>query len=201
MVEKEETLDRIRELLARNGDDPATVLAALTDKPTTALTGDHQEEADKPPAEAGGPLECDPGAADAKAEGEPRLATALVEFHGHDIEVQTPTPDQLMIIRRIQQSLDRAANQPEIDGRRAAGLMNRIMDVVCSLIVFEDDAEYLEDLILSGQATLEETIPLVRKSVEALNLANGGGGRENREERRRLRRSGDSGGTSLVTSG
>jgi len=128
------------------------------------------------------------------------LVNAIVDFRGRRIEVTAPEIEQVMVIRRMQSLFANAAKMKEVTADEAIRLMDRALKAVCSVVVNPDDVEFLEDLLLTRQATIEDTLPLLRESLQALERANVDNG--NRTDRRKATKSaGRSGRAALATAG
>jgi hypothetical protein len=127
------------------------------------------------------------------------MVNSFVGFRGHQIEVMAPEIEQVMVIRRMQSLFANAAKMQNITADEAVRLMDRALMAVCSVVVKPEDVEFLEDLLLTRQAKIEDLLPLLRESLQTLERANGG---NNREERRKAARSsGSSGRAALATAG
>lgn len=126
------------------------------------------------------------------------LINATVDFRGRKIEVTAPEIEQVMVIRRMQSLFANAAKMEKITADEAIRLMDRALKAVCSVVVHADDVEFLEDLLLTRQAKIEDTLPLLRESLQALERANADNG--NRSERRSAAKSsGRAGSAALAT--
>jgi len=187
-----ERIANLRQMLRDEGLDPDVVFANQltvdTTPPKTVLVEG---------TEPGTPIN--------KAEtiGEPTiqpngLINATVDFRDRKIEVMAPEIEQVMVIRRMQSLFANAAKMKEITADEAIRLMDRALKAVCSVVVNPDDVEFLEDLLLTRQAKIEDTLPLLRESLQALERANAGNG--NRADRRKAAKSsGRTGRAELVT--
>lgn len=128
------------------------------------------------------------------------LVNAVVDFRGRRIEVTAPEIEQVMVIRRMQSLFASAAKMEQITADEAIRLMDRALKAVCSVVVRADDVEFLEDLLLTRQAKIEDTLPLLRESLQALERANADNG--NRAARRTAAKSsGRTGRAALDTAG
>jgi len=158
---------------------------ALMDEGEVVVDGEKQEAAsDVVPTEA-------------KVE----LATAFTDFHGRKIEVRVPTPEQIVIIRRLEKIFTEASKDTDsLSAERAVKLMDRALTVILAIVVSLDDKEFIEDLWLSGDMTLPDTLPLIRSAMKRLQEVNAD--QQNRAGRRADgRKSGKkSGSAGLVTS-
>lgn len=189
---------------------------ALVDEPTEPVTADpvadriaHLREMllaegiDPDEVLAGTPLEGK--AVGVETVGEPTvqpngLVNTVVDFRGRKIEVTAPEIEQVMVIRRMQSLFANAAKMETITADEAVRLMDRALKAVCSVVVHPDDVEFLEDLLLTRQAKIEDTLPLLRESLQALERANADNG--NRADRRKAARSaGRTGRAALATAG
>lgn len=146
-------IDGLRALIVENGHDPDLIIDA-------ALA----ETVAEPEVQPNG------------------LINATVDFRGRKIEVTAPEIEQVMVIRRMQSLFANAAKMEKITADEAIRLMDRALKAVCSVVVHADDVEFLEDLLLTRQAKIEDTLPLLRESLQALERANADNG--NRAERR-----------------
>jgi hypothetical protein len=147
-------IDGLRALLVDNGYDPDVIIPVALGEDTTTAPGTTKNG----------------------------LINAVVPFRGRKIVVTAPEIEQVMVIRRMQSLFANAAKMEQITADEAVRLMDRALKAVCSVIVDPDDVEFLEDLLLTRQAKIEDTLPLLRESLKALEQANAGNG--NRAERR-----------------
>jgi len=130
----------------------------------------------RPAPADGAPLE---GDVLAPAAPQRKLVTATVTFHGRELTVKTPQPEQLAVARRVALQLEKIKDQPDVDGEKALKLFDRAITVVTTVLVDPDDIEWLEDRILAGME-LTEAAPLMSLAIGALREQNPG----NRAERR-----------------
>jgi hypothetical protein len=162
-------IDGLRALIVDNGHDPDVILSSALGEETVAVGTNPNG-----------------------------LINAIVDFRGRKIEVMAPEIEQVMVIRRMQSLFANAAKMKEITADEAVRLMDRALKAVCSVVVNPDDVEYLEDLLLTRQAKIEDTLPLLRESLQALERANVDNG--NRADRRKATKSaGRSGRAALAT--
>lgn len=79
-------------------------------------------------------------------------------FHGRNIKVRELMPGQLAVLARLTAKLRRG------DGTNSETLtyMGKVTDLLYSAIAKEDDQEFVEDLMLKGEADLKELMVLVR---------------------------------------
>jgi len=108
----------------------------------------------------------------------PEQKTALSVFRtstGKEftIEVKLPTPDQLGIYRVLQKKFRRAAKEGnDLDASQASQLLGNIFELVTSIVVDPDDADFIQSEILAGRSSLADTLPLINDGVEALKKSN-----------------------------
>lgn len=111
------------------------------------------------------------------------LRTALVPFHGRQIEVRFPTIEQLTIYKRV---ADRFAqlktDDKAIDAKTAVGHFDRALRIITSIVVKPEDVAWIEDEMLDGRLTLPDAAPLIRQAMDKLQEANADAG--NRAARR-----------------
>jgi hypothetical protein len=101
------------------------------------------------------------------------VATVLdtsVEFHGHHIRVKPPTEGQLVIMQRFAKRYSGWAGSasPPASGEEVIRVAARAFDIVATVIADPADFEKIEDLILSGEASLEEAVALLGAALEAI---------------------------------
>lgn len=113
----------------------------------------------------------------------PETKTAMSSFktldgQEYEIEVKLPTPDQLAIYQVLQKQFRRAshvANNSKggaADAKMMTKMMGNIFELVTSIVVDDDDADFIKGEILACRATLVDTLPLINDGVEALKKAN-----------------------------
>lgn len=102
-------------------------------------------------------------------------AEATCPFHGRDIRVAVPTPEQMLVLTRL---ADRFApgedgSGPTFEsGEKALAALNRMLNAVTALIVDDDDVEFVEDLLVARRATMEEIAGFTRTALDLLVEAN-----------------------------
>jgi vacuolar-type H+-ATPase subunit C/Vma6 len=113
----------------------------------------------------------------------PETKTAISIFKTSDgqeyeIEVKLPTPDQLAIYQVLQKKFRRASNvaknSPDgnVDAQMMAKMLGNIFELITSMVVVDDDADFIQSEVLAGRATLVDTLPLINDGIEALKKAN-----------------------------
>ncbi|HSJ75012.1 MAG TPA: hypothetical protein VK899_02335 [Gemmatimonadales bacterium] len=76
--------------------------------------------------------------------------TRDVDIKGRDITVLELIDAQLLLLARE----DRLAQKPDTDGARRLAAVGRIFDLLESVVVKEEDREYLLDLVVKRNLTL-----------------------------------------------
>lgn len=96
----------------------------------------------------------------------------------YEIEVKLPTPDQLAIYQVLQKQFRRASNvaknnqNGEADAKMMSKMLGNIFELIVSIVVDEDDADFIKSEVLACRATLVDTLPLINDGIEALKRAN-----------------------------
>jgi len=162
--------DDLRHMLIQQGYDPDVVLGQPQDDP--AEDDAHARVVEGEVIDEGHD----------SSSPEEKLQDTTVKFHGRTIRVRAPEPEQIMVIKRMQTLFSNAAKSEKLTADEAIRLMDRALKAVCSVIVDPDDVVFLEDLLLTRQAKLDDTLPLMKESMEALKRANSTD--DNRADRR-----------------
>jgi hypothetical protein len=105
-----------------------------------------------------------------------------ITFHGRDMVVAFPTPEQLTVWQRtgsrftalqeradqIQAQGDAASDEEQAALRRdTSGMLDRALRVVQSVLVDQDDQFWLEDRLLDGTLTFGQALDLMPAVLEA----------------------------------
>lgn len=89
-----------------------------------------------------------------------------IVFKGREIEVKKPTHDQLYVWDRVLGKVQDAAQQVKnID--QARRLLNKCDAIINAIIAKESDREWLEDALVGGTVTLEESVQIVVDAIKA----------------------------------
>lgn len=101
-----------------------------------------------------------------------------VDFRGRRVEVKPPTDGQLMVISRFARRFaagpdGSAPNFATAD--QAVNALSRVFDIIAAVIVHPADADWVEDLVMSGTVDIVDTLDLLRRAVDILA---GGAGSE-----------------------
>lgn len=155
---EDSTVAGLRALIASQGNDPDRIIAEAMGI-----------GADTKPSEDG-------------------LVGAFVDFKGRRIEVQAPSVEQIVVIKRLQKRFTDAAAESSMTAERAISMMNRALTAILSIVVNQVDKDFVEDLWLDREITMEETLPLLTKAMKCLEAANAD--QQNRATRRAAERAG-----------
>lgn len=86
---------------------------------------------------------------------------AVFTLLGRDIEFKPPTPEGLMVMRRLNRQLGDAAALPS----RQIILMAKILDAVSGAMVSEEDVDYVDQLVLDRKVGMEELVPMIAMAI------------------------------------
>lgn len=93
-------------------------------------------------------------------------ANKTIVFKGREIEVVQPTHDQLYVWDRVLGKVQDAAQQVK-DVDQARRLLNKCDAIINAIIAKESDREWLEDALVGGTVTLEESVQIVVDAIKA----------------------------------
>lgn len=96
-----------------------------------------------------------------------KVKTVKVELFKREIEMRMPTQDQLMMWNRTIRKGERALEESG-DATAALNYLGKIRDIVDSLIVSEDDVDWLDELMVAGKLSVEDASKLVVQASEKL---------------------------------
>lgn len=99
-------------------------------------------------------------------------------FVGREITLLRPTPEQLMVLRRLARQLD----DPNATSSQTLTRMAKILDAISACIATEDDRDYVDERVLSREAGIDELAPLIQATLA------GPGKPAKAEPKRRVRR-------------
>jgi hypothetical protein len=158
-----------------------TVTMAVSDEPLNIVDVTvYDEPAPEPPAPPAPPApEEDP---------EGVIQQTEVPFRDRMVLVKLPTTEQLTIYRRLSQKFIEIGNAAERPGAQPMQMeeaikhYDRAVKLVTSVIVKEEDKEWLEDEMLEGRMELPDAIELLKGAFNRLAAVNDEG--QNRAERR-----------------
>lgn len=89
-----------------------------------------------------------------------------IEFQGRELYVHMPTPEQLLVWRRVLQRLQRVETA-ELTGIEVLNALERFRLIIDSLVANPKDIDWLDDEMLAGRLGIKELAPLITLSVEA----------------------------------
>lgn len=83
---------------------------------------------------------------------------AVYSLAGRDIEFTMPSPEQLMVLRRVSRHLSASDTtlSAQIQG------MGKVLDAISACMVNPADVDYADDLVLSRKVDLEELVPMIQ---------------------------------------
>ena len=103
-----------------------------------------------------------------------------ISFHGRKMWVHLPTPEQLLVWRRIVVKLQ-ALDPGNWTGDEVMNALERGRRIVDSILVHEADKNWLDDQMLDRKITIMQSTEIITMAVEAFaDLKDG----DNREARR-----------------
>lgn len=107
---------------------------------------------------------------------EPKIRNARVPFHGRDIEVRPPAPEQLAAIMsfcgEFEQQPDGSLPPSMKEADDVVAALTEALDMSTCLFVNAADRRYVRRLVLNRVVKLEETVGLTIAAVEQLRAAN-----------------------------
>lgn len=159
------TMAGLRGLIIGARKDPATAEATISGLRAMIASQGHSPDQIIADAMDGIPIET-PEA------GQDGLVGAFVDFHDRRIAVKTPSVEQIVVIRRLQKRFTDAAAETAMTAERAVALMSRALTAITSIVVEQDDKDYIEDLWLDGEIDMTETLPLLTTALNSLKDAN-----------------------------
>jgi len=101
--------------------------------------------------------------------------TAKVPLGGREIEMRKPTEGALFVLARVGKRMPKIENDASelSDDQRDQLIrsLGTLGDVVESMIVSDDDKDWLDEVMISGKVTAEEVMDAIRVAGEKLNGA------------------------------
>jgi hypothetical protein len=89
-----------------------------------------------------------------------------VTFQGREIKVKLPTPEQLLAWERLLAKLEKVSKEAAtVDSLKT--ILNRVTRIIDSVVVSEDDREWLEDGRMDGTVTIENASTIVLDALKA----------------------------------
>jgi hypothetical protein len=89
-----------------------------------------------------------------------------IEFLGREIYVHMPSPEQLLVWRRVLDRLQRVETS-EASGMELLNALERFRRIVDSLVANPKDIDWLDDEMLAGRLGIKELAPMIPLAVEA----------------------------------
>jgi len=89
---------------------------------------------------------------------------ATHEIAGRTITFVAPTPEQLMVLRRLSRQLDDETN---VKGQLIT--LAKVLDAVSACIATDDDRDFVDQLVLDRKAGVDELAPLIVKALRGPN--------------------------------
>jgi hypothetical protein len=111
--------------------------------------------------------------------------TVMIPFQERIIEVTLPTEEQLTMYHRLSrefQALGRNGNADRLGLEEALRQLDRATRLVQSVMLRQDDRDWLEDQMLEGRVKLTECTELLKEAFKELHKANEEG--MNRKQKR-----------------
>lgn len=97
-----------------------------------------------------------------------RLDTLPITFRGHELIVQRPSPEQLVVWRRVATRMTDALHTgQQVTNQEAAQLLDRGISVITSVIANRVDKDWLEDQMLDGVLTLVQAAEVLNLTIDA----------------------------------
>lgn len=89
-----------------------------------------------------------------------------VQFHGREIYVRLPSPEQLLVWQRTVRQLQ-GADVASFSGAQAMKTLDRARRIIDSILANDSDKEWLDDEFLEGTIGLMDASRLITLTVEA----------------------------------
>lgn len=83
---------------------------------------------------------------------------AVHTLAGRDIEFSMPSPEQLMVLRRVARQL----SAPDATLSSQIVNMAKVLDAISACMVNPADSEYADGLVLDRTVGLEELVPMIQ---------------------------------------
>lgn len=98
--------------------------------------------------------------------------TKFVELAGRSIEVRKPNDGALVVLARISRGMPKDVNPAELSDVARASLVRKlgtIGTILESIIVRDEDRDWLDDVMVSGEVDTVEAFGLVTMTAKAFN--------------------------------
>ena len=82
----------------------------------------------------------------------------VYNLQGRDIEFVQPTPEQLMVLRRVARQL----NAPDATVSAQINNMAKVLDAISACMINPDDSDYADGLVLDRKVDLSQLSDMIR---------------------------------------
>jgi hypothetical protein len=103
---------------------------------------------------------------DAQTGGDIKSIELPIEFLGREMYVHMPSPEQLLVWRRVLDRLQRV-DTAEASGMELLNALERFRKIVDSLMANPKDIDWLDDEMLAGRLAIQELAPMIPLAVVA----------------------------------
>lgn len=90
-----------------------------------------------------------------------------ITFRERVLLVKMPSPEQLVVWKRIATQIERLNEAPDSSAYSYIKMIDRSRSVIDSVLVSENDKDWLDDLLLEHGLTLNEAMDIIIKTIEA----------------------------------
>jgi hypothetical protein len=94
-----------------------------------------------------------------------------IPFHGRQIWVRMPSPEQLLVWDRVIKRLTDAPPNTSWTGSEIMAALDRLRRIIDSLMVNKADVVWLDDQFLDGVLTFKQLAPFITQVVDAFAAA------------------------------
>lgn len=105
------------------------------------------------------------GALEAAAAGSEPGGSKPITFLDREIMVQMPDENQILVWRKIVRQFEVEGNTQ--DRERQFVLMERGRKIVDSVIVLDDDKEWIDDMLIEKKTTMAEVVEIILRAMKA----------------------------------
>ena len=98
--------------------------------------------------------------------------TVLVELGGRQVEMRKPSDGSLVVLTRVYRSLPKIENDAELTDEQRDRLISNLGTlgkVVESMIVKDDDKDWLDDAMIDGSVSPQDVFAAIRTAAEKFN--------------------------------
>lgn len=83
---------------------------------------------------------------------------AVYDLAGREIEFSMPSPEQLMVLRRVARQL----NAPDVTLSGQIQGMAKVLDAISACMINPADQDYADGLVLDRKLNLEALVPMIQ---------------------------------------